>query len=177
MRRKLLLFLILSFSLVSCESSLTLNPDDLDSNNGPKKNRQSTDDPNFPNLKINPFEKEIFFLVNNHRALNGKVQLKWHEQGIIESQDHAQAMAAFRAPFSHAGHSLRYARIKAKDPDPFYKFGENIAKNSTAKRAFNAWMLSPGHRANIEGNFTHIGIGASKSASGPWYFNQIFLKK
>ncbi|MGE5598631.1 MAG: CAP domain-containing protein [Bacteroidota bacterium] len=38
--------------------------------------------------------------------------------------------------------------------------GENIAGNRTAAGAMQAWMNSPGHRANIlNAAFTHIGIG------------------
>ncbi|MGE5549384.1 MAG: CAP domain-containing protein [Bacteroidota bacterium] len=38
--------------------------------------------------------------------------------------------------------------------------GENIAGNSSAAGAMQAWMNSPGHRANIlNGSFTKIGIG------------------
>ncbi len=38
--------------------------------------------------------------------------------------------------------------------------GENIAGNSTAAGAMQAWMNSPGHQANIlNASFTHIGIG------------------
>jgi uncharacterized YkwD family protein len=38
--------------------------------------------------------------------------------------------------------------------------GENIAGNSSAVRAMEDWMNSPGHRANIlNPDFTHIGIG------------------
>ena len=40
-----------------------------------------------------------------------------------------------------------------------------------------AWLNSPGHRKNIEGDFTHIGIGVVKNDAGVYYFTQIFLKK
>lgn len=38
--------------------------------------------------------------------------------------------------------------------------GENIAKGqTTAKQVMNDWMASSGHRANILGNYTQIGVG------------------
>ena len=164
-------FLIL---LLSCEANLKLSSED---EQGPRGNQNTEDTPNFPNITVNDFEKEIFNYINEHRIKNKKNKLKWHDQAIIESQDHSQDMAAFRVPFGHMGSSKRFARIKAKDSDKINKLAENVAKNSTAKKAFNAWLLSYGHRKNLEGDYTHTGVGAIKSASGSWYFTQIFLKK
>ncbi|BDG35019.1 CAP domain-containing protein [Saccharococcus caldoxylosilyticus] len=45
--------------------------------------------------------------------------------------------------------------------------GENIAAGQrTPQEVVNAWMNSPGHRANIlNKNFTHIGVGYAKGGS------------
>jgi len=159
--------------MLACESSISLNPDSSSQDNGPRNNQDSQG----PNVKVNEFEKEVFALVNNHRSAKGKNRLLWHDQATIEAQDHSQDMAAFRVTFSHIGFDSRINRIKAKDSDKILKTGENIAKNSSAQKAFNAWLLSSGHRRNIEGDFTHTGIGSIKSSNGSWYFTQIFLKK
>lgn len=54
--------------------------------------------------------------------------------------------------------------------------GENIAKGQTsAKQVVQAWMDSPGHRANIlNANYTHIGVGYVESGH---YWTQMFIKK
>ena len=172
--REILYVFIISIFLTSCETSITIIPGSDDgSTNGPRT--QSDTGPR--NVSVNAFEKEIFKLVNEHRNKLGKNSLKWHDQATVESQDHSQDMASFRVPFGHLGDSLRFSRIQSRDPDDISKFGENVAQNSTAFRAFNAWLRSPGHRFNIEGNWTHTGIGAAQSANGSWYFTQIFLKK
>lgn len=159
--------------LIACDANVSLGPsNNSDDGPGPRDGQN-----NGPTVKVNDYEKEIFTLVNNHRAKSGKVALKWHDQATIESQDHSQDMAAFRVPFGHLGKELRFTRIKNSDADPISKLGENVAKNTTAAKAFNAWLLSPGHHANIVGDYTHTGIGAVKSANGSWYFTQIFLKK
>lgn len=169
--RKISLILFLLF-LGACETPGGLR--DSESDNGPRGGQGSNP---APGVKINEYEKEIFDLVNKHRSARGKNTLKWHDHAITESQDHSQDMAAFRVPFGHLGSSNRYARIKAKDPDPISRTGENVARNSNATRAFQAWLMSYGHRKNIEGDYTHTGIGAVKSSNGSWYFTQIFIKK
>ena len=54
--------------------------------------------------------------------------------------------------------------------------GENIAYGQTsASSVMQGWMNSSGHRANIlNGNFTKIGVGHYKSASGVDYWTQLF---
>ena len=57
--------------------------------------------------------------------------------------------------------------------------GENIAMGQpTAASVMNAWMNSPGHKANILSvNFTEIGVGVAKDASGTIYWTQQFIGK
>lgn len=49
--------------------------------------------------------------------------------------------------------------------------GENIARGQADPDAvMNAWMNSPGHRANILNcAFKEIGIGVHKGDGGPWW--------
>ncbi|SDX90674.1 CAP domain-containing protein [Flavobacterium degerlachei] len=56
--------------------------------------------------------------------------------------------------------------------------GENIAYNySTPQGALNAWLNSPGHKQNIEGNFTHFGIAIRENpTTGKKYYTNIFAK-
>ena len=54
--------------------------------------------------------------------------------------------------------------------------GENIAwGQQTPKEVMNAWMNSPGHRANIlNKNFKYIGVGNLQNSSGAQYWVQLF---
>lgn len=172
--KKILTALFITLIITACELSLDGSSGGETAQNGPRGGQGSNP---APGVTVNAYEKEILDLVNKHRSDRRKKTLKWHDQAIIEAQEHSQDMAAFRLPLGHIGSSARYARIRANDPDNISRTGENVAKNSNAQKAFNAWLFSPGHRRNIEGDYTHTGIGAVKSANGSWYFTQIFLKK
>lgn len=56
--------------------------------------------------------------------------------------------------------------------------GENVAYNSTtAQAAFDSWLASSGHKANIEGSYTHFGISVRvNSVTGRKYYTIIFAK-
>ena len=58
------------------------------------------------------------------------------------------------------------------------KVNENVAFNYvSADTALQAWLASPGHRANIEGEFTHFGISIREnSVTGKKYYTNIFIK-
>jgi uncharacterized protein YkwD len=54
---------------------------------------------------------------------------------------------------------------------------ENIAYNyNSPQAALDAWLKSPSHKANIEGNFTHFGLSIRVSAEGKKYYTNIFVK-
>ena len=56
--------------------------------------------------------------------------------------------------------------------------GENVAYGyDTAEAVVNAWLNSPGHKAIIEGNYTHTGFGVMKCTKGRSYFTQLFYRK
>lgn len=58
------------------------------------------------------------------------------------------------------------------------KVAENVAYNyKTSQAALNAWLNSPGHKQNIEGNFTHFGIAVTIDATtGKKYYTNIFVR-
>ncbi len=56
--------------------------------------------------------------------------------------------------------------------------GENIAGNSSNSGAVNAWMNSPGHKANIlNSSFNYTGIGVVNSSKYGKIYVQIFVGK
>ncbi|UWY27797.1 CAP domain-containing protein [Flavobacterium sp. TR2] len=58
------------------------------------------------------------------------------------------------------------------------KVGENVAYNyKTPEAAVRAWLESPGHKENIEGDFTHFGLSVTTdAATGKKYYTNIFVK-
>jgi len=61
-------------------------------------------------------------------------------------------------------------------PQPWMRVGENIGQGYKKDTIVAAWMASPGHRANILGDFTHIGIGYWVDDAGRGWFTQDFGK-
>lgn len=57
----------------------------------------------------------------------------------------------------YISHAYFQERINSLYPNTYA--AENVAQNSSIEGAFQAWMNSPGHRANILGNYTICGIG------------------
>ena len=57
--------------------------------------------------------------------------------------------------------------------------GENVAFGFTsAQSVLDAWMASPGHRANIlRPEYRQLGVGAKQSEEGVWYIAQVFGRK
>ncbi|MBP2282212.1 uncharacterized protein YkwD [Flavobacterium sp. CG_23.5] len=55
---------------------------------------------------------------------------------------------------------------------------ENIAYNyNSPQAALKAWLESPGHKVNIEGDFTNFGISIRENpANGRKYYTNIFVK-
>ena len=121
---------------------------------------------------------EVVRLVNVERAKEGLPAL-----GTFDSLTKS---AEIRAPetaklFSHDrpdGSSCFTALDATGASKGAYTSGENIAAgSSTAADVVEQWMNSPGHRANIlNKDFTHIGVGYSKSNSGyGHYWVQMFV--
>ena len=59
---------------------------------------------------------------------------------------------------------------------PFSAAGENIAHHANVDKAQAAFMTSAGHRQNILGTWTKVGIGIVEDAQGYIYATQIFAK-
>lgn len=85
-------------------------------------------------------------------------------------------MANGTVPFGHTGFSERVRAIGI----PYRGAGENVAYNQgysdPATIAVQGWLKSPGHLANIKGNYDKTGIGVASNSKGAIYFTQIFLR-
>lgn len=67
-------------------------------------------------------------------------------------------------------------QFAAQYPDGWRNAGENIAYGYAVDRVVAAWAESPGHRANMLGDFTHLGIGFARDAQGRPYYTQNFAR-
>lgn len=140
----------------------------------------SENDPVAPTTPYADTEQQVWDLVNRHRAgLNPTVAiLAMHDVITREARKHSEEMAANKSPFNHDGFQARIMAISAVLA--VERGGENIAMNrgfpDPGAQAMTGWLNSPPHRANIEGEYTHTGVGVAKSADGSVFFTQIFIK-
>ncbi len=114
--------------------------------------------------------ERIFSDTNSFRTTHGKPALKF-SSGLNK-------VAGRWAKHLHDSCSFEHnPDYSAQIPPRWTRAGENIAARYTYSTVVQAWISSPGHRANLLGNFTHIGIGYF---SGPncdrTYFVQDFAK-
>jgi len=118
------------------------------------------------------YETRIVQLVNAHRAAAGLAPLRVSACADRYAEDWSATMAR-TGSFQHRpslGSVMTACRAVA--------VGENIASGYvTADRMVAMWMASAGHRANIlSSRFTHLGVGAARTASGRTYGTQNFLR-
>jgi uncharacterized protein YkwD len=128
------------------------------------------------NEALNPsIENQIFKLVNDHRIDIGKQALKQNSFANSLAKEHTLYMIDEKK-ISHDNFDQRFEKLSSTEKA--FKIGENVASGQkTAQSVMNSWLNSSGHRKNIEGDFTHIGISAIKNKSDIYYFTQLFFKK
>ena len=122
-----------------------------------------------------PLEIETMALINNYRKSIGLNTLEKINHVSYKSEEHDNYMIAnnvvnhddFVARSENIIKSLGALRVS-----------ENIAYNyNSAQGAFDAWLKSPGHRENIEGDFTHFGLSIRENpVNGRKYYTNIFVK-
>lgn len=128
-------------------------------------------------IKYNYSEDEIELarVINEYRESIGLNKLELANYVSLKSEEHDEYMIQTNTA-SHAGFPERAEDITnalgAK------RVNENVAYNfDTAKSALGAWLASPSHKANIEGDFTHFGIAVKVSpTTGKKYYTNIFIK-
>jgi len=118
--------------------------------------------------------EEILELVNQHRVSIGKLALIRSSVADEIATEHSNYMIS-RGAISHDNFSDRFQELRQLVNAN--SAGENIAAGyPTAATVMQGWINSPGHKANIEGNFTHIGIAAVKDSQGRYYYTQLFYR-
>lgn len=121
------------------------------------------------------YAEQVAGLVNKERKANGLSPLSVNSSAKTAAQVRAKEI---EKSFSHTRPDGSSFSTALKEQGVSYRrSGENIAwGQKTPKQVMEGWMNSPGHRANIlNPNFTAIGIGHYKSASGKNYWTQLFI--
>lgn len=120
-------------------------------------------------------EIEIMELINNHRINKGLNPLEDHNTVKAVAFTHTDYMIEV-ANVSHDNFFQRKQSLQANANANIVS--ENVAYGfSSAEAVVNAWINSPSHRENIEGDYTDFDVSAEQNSEGNWYFTNIFIKR
>lgn len=126
------------------------------------------------NYTYSTAELETMTLINNYRVSLGLNELKQINYISLQSEEHNKYMIA-NNDVNHDGFVTRSENIMKVLGAKLV--GENVAYNFTTPQAvFNAWILSPQHKKNIEGNYTDFGISIRENDKGQKYYTNIFAQ-
>ena len=161
MFRALLPFAIV-FTMVSCSSD--------------SAEESSSNNKLVTSYNYNDSELKLITAVNNYRQSIGLNSLEVINHISYKSQEHNIYMIDNKL----VNHD--YFQQRANNLIEVLgatKVGENIAYNyQTPESAMSAWLNSPDHKANIEGDFTHLGISVTvDETTGKKYYTNMFIKK
>lgn len=125
--------------------------------------------------EYSPIELETMTIINNYRLSIGLNALEKINHVSYKSEEHDIYMIENNVVNHDAFVERSNNIIKALGA---VKVSENIAYNyNSALGAFDAWMKSPHHRENIEGDFTHFGIAIKENPiNRRKYYTNIFVK-
>jgi len=119
-------------------------------------------------------ELEAMNLINTYRVSVGLNELQQINHISYKSEEHDHYMIRNNV----VNHNDFVARsenlisvLGAK------RVGENIAYNyNTPQSVVKAWLNSPTHKENLDGDYTHFGISIRTNPDGKKYYTNIFVK-
>ena len=128
------------------------------------------------NYNYSPEELALVDEINEYRVSEGLNALQVINHISFKSEEHNEYMIDNNV-VNHDGFSKRANNIM--EVLGAVKVGENIAYNfSSPAAALHAWKNSPGHKANLDGDYTHFGVSITiNPETGKRYYTNIFMKK
>lgn len=175
--KNLFIFLLL-FSFSCKKESGDSSSSENDSTQTPiETTPPDSSNPETPSTPSRTWTEEFLELVNDHRVSIGRRPLIHHEDMGKIAETHSKNMAAGTVAFGHDGFGARCSSARSALGGGNW-CAENVAYGQkTPQAAFNSWMNSSGHRANIESSrATHMGFGYAKNSKGTYYWTQLFLE-
>jgi hypothetical protein len=112
-------------------------------------------------------ESEFVSLINASRSAAGLGSLQVSGDLVSVARRHTSKMAAEGRIFhsSDLGSGL----------SGWQALGENVGMGPNPSILHDAFMGSSGHRANILGNYTHVGVGAERAPDGTLFVTVVFM--
>jgi uncharacterized protein YkwD len=106
-----------------------------------------------------PYEKKLIELTNSQRQRYGLAELTIDKGLLASTRNHCYWMASAR--------SMQHTTAAV---------AENIAMGQrSCEETIGSWMASPGHRANMLGRYSRIGMAAYQASDGTIYWCLQFL--
>ena len=121
------------------------------------------------------FSNNILQAINSYRDKIGLAPLVFDSSfASAYAVDHTLYMITR----NRISHDNFYERSLALMQSPIVNtVAENVARGySSAEDVVKAWLSSPNHKKNIEGDYTHTGIGVLKNRDGIYYVTQLFYR-
>jgi len=149
----------------------TMNSCSSDSSEAPSS---STSSMKVMDYSYDSSELEAMNLINTYRVSVGLNELQQINHISYKSEEHDHYMIRNNV----VNHNDFVARsenlisvLGAK------RVGENIAYNyNSPQSVVKAWLNSPTHKENLEGDYTHFGISIRTNPDGKKYYTNIFVK-
>lgn len=118
---------------------------------------------------------DVLTYTNKYRQSKGLTVLKQHK-GLNEiAQKHSEDMASGKEDFGHSGFKKRGEKVRKIFES--CTMAENVAYGATTgQEVVEQWKGSAGHKKNMLGNYTYIGIGVAKDKRGRIYYTQLFVR-
>ena len=125
--------------------------------------------------ELEEMKTEVIRLTNEYRVSLGLNELE--QDDLLTKVAEIRAMEIVTTWGHNRPDGSTFADILAAMHYPSPRFGENLGKaQQTASEVVEMWKESPGHNANLTGDFTKIGVDIYVSEEGILYFAQIFAK-
>ncbi|MDQ3107147.1 MAG: CAP domain-containing protein [Actinomycetota bacterium] len=114
-------------------------------------------------------ENQFLSLLNGERTSRGLGALSMRAEVVPVARSWTARLISDQA-LSHN------PSLSNQMPSDWISIGENVGFGSTVESLHNAFMNSPGHRANIVGDFHQVGIGVDRDDRGRLWVTVDFMK-
>ena len=112
-------------------------------------------------------ESSFASLINSHRSASGLSALSRNSSLDAEAREWSKQMAA--------NGSLSHSQLGRFLP-PWSSVAENVAVGGSVSSIFGGLTGSPGHNANMLGDFTNLGVGVWVDSAGTIWTTHVFTR-
>ncbi len=115
------------------------------------------------------YEQQFLTKINAERSARGLAPMKMYWDLTDDARIHSDAMLARGRIY----HTKSLSNVVSSG---WEALSENVGAGPSVSSLHAAFMASAGHKRNILGNYTHVGIGVQRSSSGQMWATMIFAR-